>query len=540
MSRGLVRQVRRWMAAVSVARQGRASPAEVLAGFQGFTRRDLLVGAAATSMVPLVGCRKGFRKNPGNARIVVVGGGLSGLSCLHALAKRGLYAELYEAQSLVGGRCLTGRDLFQGSNGLPVELGGQFIDSAHAALLNLVGELGLSLVDLMSDVPLQTTYFVEGQRYTEAQLIDCIQPVYDAVDAAWAQIENNGDTISYQDEAGAGVYDQMSLAAFLQATDPDPALYKVLQAAYLSEYGLDLEDQSALNLILMMATTPGAMALYGDSDERYKIDGGNDQVCSQLAALYGDQIFHEHALTAIVQNLDGSNTLVFENGTEVDADVAVITLPYTVLRQLDLRIEMSDVKKRCIDELGYGTSGKLLQPFSRQVWRDAGETGEIYTDLSFQSAWDATQLSNADIAVLTNHVAGAAGLNMGATGTVAATYLGELETIYPGCSAQAGADPYRVHWPSVPTAMGSYACYKVGQYTGIGGAEYEAVGNLLFAGEHTSYAWQGYLNGAVASGQRAAREVEDLVGGEGRSRAVPRATRRFGRTPPFSRPWDQG
>jgi monoamine oxidase len=58
--------------------------------------------------------------------------------------------------------------------------------------------------------------------------------------------------------------------------------------------------------------------------------------------------------------------------------------------------------------------------------------------------------------------------------------------------------------------MNSY--WAVGQYTTIAGAEREAVAGCHFAGEHTSVDFQGYLNGAVESGARAAQEIIATVG----------------------------
>jgi monoamine oxidase len=95
------------------------------------------------------------------------------------------------------------------------------------------------------------------------------------------------------------------------------------------------------------------------------------------------------------------------------------------------------------------------------------------------------------------------------TGTAAESaerHSRELDRIFPGV-AGARVGEARFHWPSFPWVMGSYACYKPGQWTSIAGAEGERVGNLHFAGEHTSYDFQGYMEGGAESGARAAREI---------------------------------
>ena len=82
------------------------------------------------------------------------------------------------------------------------------------------------------------------------------------------------------------------------------------------------------------------------------------------------------------------------------------------------------------------------------------------------------------------------------------------------CARPAGS--FRVHlehWPSNPLVKGSYTCNHPGYFTSIAGNEAKQVGNLYFAGEHTSsfYEFQGFMEGAALSGIRAAREIlQDL------------------------------
>lgn len=96
----------------------------------------------------------------------------------------------------------------------------------------------------------------------------------------------------------------------------------------------------------------------------------------------------------------------------------------------------------------------------------------------------------------------------------AAAFLGDLDKVYPGAKAKASRTSagYRVHlehWPSNPLTKGSYTANQTGYFTTIADLEAPPVGNLFFAGEHTSsfYEWQGYMEGAALSGLRAAAEV---------------------------------
>lgn len=538
--RTLIWRVRQLLAAASAERAGICPAEHALPRTRRPVSRRQVVAAlggagVGAGLLPLIGCRKtGFKANPGDARVVIVGGGLGGMAALHQLAKKGIYAELYESLPSVGGRVVSSKGLFYGAPKLVTELGGEFIDSGHAALLNLVDELGLPLLDREQDTPLPLTYYVNGARYSEADLLARMGTVAGAIDYSYTMIEDEGENLSYEDDAGALDLDNQSIAEFLTSCETDDVVYRVLESAYRSAYGLDLEEQSSLNLIFMLGTDPSQLELYGTSDERYSVEGGNAQIASSLFDLYEDRIFLGASLESIREASNGTYTLSFEDGAEVEADYVILTLPFTVLRRLNLQVEMSDVKRKCINELGYGTSSKLILPYAERFWTAAGESGEVFTDLYIQSTWDSSKLQDGNRGTITAHLGGQGGIDIG-TGTIAdqaALCAADLEEMYPGSSALAGDDPYRMHWPSVPTALGGYACYKVGQYTSIGGAEGEPVGRILFAGEHCSYEYQGYMNGAVETGVDAANELVAILEGEhsglfGWRRA--RASRRFPR-----------
>ena len=95
----------------------------------------------------------------------------------------------------------------------------------------------------------------------------------------------------------------------------------------------------------------------------------------------------------------------------------------------------------------------------------------------------------------------------GSAATRARAFLKQIEPVLPGLSAQWNGKATLDHWTSYPWTRGSYSYWKVGQYTRFAGSEGRPEGKCHFAGEHTSIDFQGYLNGAVETGQRAAAEV---------------------------------
>ena len=130
-------------------------------------------------------------------------------------------------------------------------------------------------------------------------------------------------------------------------------------------------------------------------------------------------------------------------------------------------------------------------------------------------AWETSRAQNGTAGVLTNFTGGAEGLAVG-RGTPAerATELASrLDTVFRGISTHHRPhEAVRFHWPTNPWTRGSYACYRTGQITAFGGAEGEREGGVFFAGEHTSSDFQGFMEGACESGERAAREILEAMG----------------------------
>jgi monoamine oxidase len=285
-----------------------------------------------------------------------------------------------------------------------------------------------------------------------------------------------------------------------------------LEVAYLTEYGLEIEEQSAINfLYLFSANTAQGFQIFGSSDERYKIAGGNQQVTDALYRQVQNQVKTEHELVRIKQAGQGYVLDFNSNGSAVSvkADIVVCTIPFSVLRNIELQVPLPEWKQNAIHNLGYGTNSKLFLGFKERVWRKYQHSAYIFSDAEIQTGWDNSQLQPGKAAGFTVYQGGIKGLQLG-SGTPesqAPKFVAQLEQMWPGCANAYTGIAQRLHWPEHPFTKGSYACYKVGQYTTIRGAEIKPVGNLFFAGEHCSAYFQGFMNGGAETGRMAADEV---------------------------------
>jgi monoamine oxidase len=454
-------------------------------------------------------------RSSSSPRIAVVGAGLAGLTAAYRLQQAGYAAQVYEASTRIGGRCWTGRGDF--ADGQIYEHGGELIDSNHIDIKHLAQELGFTLDDLQqaeTNGTEQLGYFF-GKPYSYDQMTDDLKTI-------WQQIHSDISAASYPTlynsyTARGQVLDQMTLYDWIESYVPGghgSPLGQLLDVAYNIEYGAETTQQSSLNMLYLLGYAgPGQFRTFGKSNEKFHVHGGNDQIPATLAQRLGSQITTSTPLNAIALNADGSYTLTFGNGsgsfTKV-ADQVVLALPFSILRTIDFaRAGFNDVKKKAINELGMGTNAKVHVQFKTRFWRDQGCTGETYADTGYQNTWEVSRAQSGTSGLLVWYTGGDPGVAVG-SGTPqsqAKTFLSQIEPVLPGAMKQWNGRVTRDYWTGYAWTKGSYSYWKPGQYTRFSGAEKERSGNCHFAGEHTSQDFQGYLQGAVETGQRAASEI---------------------------------
>jgi monoamine oxidase len=462
--------------------------------------------------------------------VAIVGAGMAGVHCAYLLKQAGVVATLYEAQNRIGGRMYSDRNTFASPDGQHCELGGELIDADHTTMLSLCKMLGIGVLDYTTDTPGLDQLVIEvgGQALTMADILNGIGPICDQVNNAVNSLSDGGASMpTYENPNGGGPVDNMSIKQWFDSFGFTGPTRTVIELIYSIDMGLDTDQQSAWNFIWDIAPDQGSQCSPFDDpsvDERYTTATGNDAIPTKLAALLDpSQINLGYVLEAIAVNPDGRITLTFNSGGSVSTGVfdhVVLTLPFSLLRKVDMsKVPMTAVKSKCINTLGYGTGAKLMTGFSSRPWRTppSGATypasnGSATTDLpNLQYCWETSRLQPGNSGIITSFFGGTPGVAVGA-GTPQAqssTFLNSFDTVFPGAKAAANGKVARFHWPTFKWTLGSYACYLVGQWTTILGAEIERIGNIHFAGEHTAVAqgFNGFMEGAAVTGAAAASEV---------------------------------
>jgi monoamine oxidase len=509
------------------------TPADVRADRE-LTRREFLVaGAAAGAALSTLGAlRPSAARAASSPRIAIVGAGIAGLNACLALADSGLDSTVYEASNRVGGRMHSDATTWAAS-GQTSEWCGELIDQGHKTILSLAQRFHLPTANLLAGEPNRSedTYRFFGRYYTQAQADGDFQPVHQALqrDVAAASYPT-----TYLIHTSAGIaLDNMSVYQWIESRVPgghSSPLGQLLDVAYTIEYGAETSDQSALNLVYLLGyhNSPGNFAIFGASNEKYHIIGGNQQLPEAMAEQLGAKIQRRWAMTSLKRNKDGTVGLTFSTpmGTKsVTADYAILALPFAVLSTLNVRgANFDPLKVQAITQLGRGRNDKLQLQFDARFWDTAGAwpgigNGNSYADTGYQNTWDVTRSQPGTPGILVNYTGGdtAGAFTPSIPYSTAAdnpqviayaqTFLSQIESVYPGLSR---------HWtgraslsvPSLdPNLNTSYSYWKVGQYHTFAGYEGVRQGNILFAGEHCSQDFQGFMEGGAAEGARAAGEI---------------------------------
>ena len=454
--------------------------------------------------------------------VIVIGGGIAGLTAAWRLRQAGIPVRVYEAQDRTGGRMLSLRGHF--ADGQVAELGGELIDTGHSTIRALALELGIQLDDLALDDPslARTVWHFAGAPRSDAELVDAFRPLAARIERDLAAA--GGADITWRTPGQAAELDRMTITEWLERAGATGWIRGVVEVGYTTEFGLEPDAQSALNLLTMIGTGD-PFEIFGESDERFHVRGGNDLIVGALAERMGDAIHRGTLLEAVRTRADGRFECTLRRGATTFTAAApqvVFAVPFTLLRQVSLDVGLPAPKRRAIAELGYGTNAKLMVGFSERRWRSAHRSnGSVLADLPFQLTWETSRLQAGASGILTNFTGGRHGveLGQGSPAGQAAELVGGLERVFGGIGAtRAGMTEARFHWPSHPFTRGSYASYLPGQWTGMRGIEGEPVGRLHFAGEHCSLEAQGFMEGGCETGAAAAKAVAAA-----RGRRVPAA-----------------
>jgi monoamine oxidase len=239
------------------------------------------------------------------------------------------------------------------------------------------------------------------------------------------------------------------------------------------------------------------------------VDGGNDRLATTLAAGLGARLKLGTELVAVSQRGRGVRASVKHgrDTSQIQADYLVFALPAPLLRRVPITPALPAQQHEAIAALQYGRASKTLLQFATRFWRLPGRARAFGSSLPFGAVWDGNEEQRGRPGILALMAGGSASDASAATvakdGPMA--IVRSLEWL--GSKNATLVASRQVQWESEPWTRGGYAMFGTRFDPLLREWLARPFGRLFFAGEHTSLQWQGYMNGAVESGRRAAAEV---------------------------------
>ena len=450
------------------------------------TRRDLLKAA----LFPVVSLR-----GAGGApkKILIVGGGLAGLSAAYELVQAGHEVTVLEARDRPGGRVLTLRESF--ADGQHAEAGAETFGETHNFVRHYVDSLGLETLLAWNYGKLASLRFVRSARapsnsgLSRKYVQPAIREIGDPLAPGWPSPELLRE------------FDQVSMAELLARRGASPEEIASLALDYSDSWDNGTAPDSALCLL-----RDEAIARKGRS---FRIRGGNDQLPRALARSLGDRVHYRATLQRIEQNRKHVTVTVESGGrrNQVSADYLICAIPFTVLRSVQVSPAFSVGKQRAIRELSYNSVTRVYVQTRTRSWIDQGLSGFANTDLPIGTVWDCAEGQPGARGILECYTSGERARRLAALSEPqrVRTAVENLERLFGDANYEKSAS---VIWDSDPLARGAFAWFKRGQMSTLLPYIASREGRVFFAGEHTS-PWFGWMQGALHSGNRVAREVNE-------------------------------
>lgn len=467
---------------------------------RSFLRNSVIAGTG-TALIPSFINANDVRPQK---NIAIVGAGIAGLNAAYQLKKLGINATVYEATTRVGGRMFTLKNYF--GNGLTTDLGGEFVDANHEDIITLVKELNLEFYDLRTDKLEKEMLFFNNEA---KDLTAGLQPFTAqlAKDIASLPAELN-----YKNAAQLEHLDKQSIKEYITGIGISGWLYNYLDVMLSREYGMEIDEQSSLNFLIMLDKATGDF--YGEH-EIYKIKGGSQHLTDAIHSKVKNYVKLKHQLTSIKES-NGQYLLSFiNNGIIINtkADYLILALPYSILRTIKMDVEMPAEKRKCIDEFGYGKSSKFVIGMNSKPWRTINKQGYTFTDESFGCGWDSTHMQSVSNASFTVFGGGnsADKIFKEPQHQLIQNFVPGINKTFNGADKAFTKKSIKYCWGNQPFTKAGYTSFKKGQYSTIVGWEAEPVGNIYFAGEHVSGEFQGFMNGAAQTGRIAATAVSAKI-----------------------------
>jgi monoamine oxidase len=493
------------------------------------SRRELLEAGAVAGAGALAGAapdaeaarRRRRRPAKRHADVVVIGAGFAGLTAARELVKDDRSVFLLEARNRVGGRVLN-RSI---GGGKESEAGGTFAGPTQNHILGLAAELGVDTFPTFNEG--DNVYFADGSRTTYSDSGPTgTAPPDPTILADLATVVSRLDEMSKEvpidapwEAASAGDWDHQTLEQWINANSASPRFRALVPAATRPIFGAEPRELSLLFTLFYIAAS-GDERNVGtfernfntrDGAQMFRFVGGSQLICERLARQLGPRVKLRTPVRRIVVTKGGVR--VESSRYVVTAKRVIVAVPPVLAARIHYSPALPASRTQFTSAMPQGTLLKVTAVYDRPFWRDAGLNG---TAVSLNGPVNATfddSPPDGSPGVLFGFVGGdEARRHRGLSKSARREAVLKNFADYFGDTALRPRAYFETDWPGAKWSRGGpVGIAGPGVLLANGPAIRQPVGRIHWAGTETSNYWNGYMDGAIRSGKRAAREVLDRL-----------------------------
>jgi monoamine oxidase len=422
--------------------------------------------------------------------VVVVGAGFAGVTAARELATGGRSVVVVEARDRIGGRTWYKRSAL---GSWDLEMGGNFIDPSQQLVGREVSRYGIE-VTRPEPLSLPSAWLVGGRLVQGGSPIP-IEELSDLERLLQTLISAAGriDPDRLLTEQDLGELD-IGFDQLLDRLRLGPAVRELASVLLSSEAGMDAADSSALHWLRLSAAAGGVLRLLGVDNQSFR--GGSVSLLEAMLAEANVELRLSYPVRRIEQT--AGRVTVLTDAERLEARTVVVTIPPGVLAHVDFEPALGDAKLHAVGESHAGTGVK--------VWATVQGVPADWSALGrgpgLDIAWTLGAEEAGSLVVGFGPDARALDPNdRPAVQRAISAYLPNAEV-----TACTGHD-----WTTDRYALGTWPSFRPGQITRDERALSAPQGRIVFAGSETARRWPTYIEGAIESGFRAARETANLL-----------------------------